>query len=144
MLTQAPITTMLPVKDLGRAREFYESKLGLAPAGLQPDGKFLLRCNGTTLALFPKPEGTKAEHTAVSFRVDDIVAEIRDLKARGVQFHDYDFPGFKTIEHVAIVGSDKAAWFSDTEGNILCVHEELDRAQPGAGAAAAARPGRLC
>ena len=80
----------------------------------------------------------------MSFVVDDIVAEVRDLKARGVSFHDYDLPGFKTIEHVAIVGADKAAWFNDTEGNILCVHEELDRARLGAGAAAAARPGRLC
>ena len=144
MLTQAPITAMLPVKDLGRAREFYEHKLGLTPGGLQPDGKFLFRCNGTTLALFPKPEGTKAEHTAVSFRVDDIVAEIRALEGRGVAFHDYDFPGFNTIEHIAIVGSDKAAWFSDPEGNILCLHEELASAQAGAGAAAATRPGRLC
>jgi len=59
MLTQAPITAMLPVKDLGRAREFYERKLGLEPGGLQPDGKFLIRCNGTTLGLFPKPEGKR-------------------------------------------------------------------------------------
>ena len=145
MLTQAPVITILPVKDLDRAREFYQKRLGLAAEGARPDGKFLFRCNGgAMLALFAKPEGTKAEHTAVSFVVDDIVAEVRDLKARGVQFHDYDLPGFKTIEHVAIIGADKAAWFNDTEGNILCVHEELDRAQPGAGAAAAARPGRLC
>ena len=145
MLTQAPVATILPAKDMDRARDFYQNRLGLTPQGARPDGKFLFRCNGgATLALFPKPEGTKAEHTAVSFVVDDIVAEIRDLKARGVQFHDYDFPGFKTVEHVAIIGADKAAWFSDTEGNLLCVHEELDREKPGAGAAAAARPGRLC
>jgi len=145
MLTQAPLTTILPVKDMDRAREFYQNRLGLTPEGARPDGKFLFRCNGgATLALFPKPEGTKAGHTAVSFVVDDIVAEIRDLKAHGVKFHDYDLPGFKTIEHVAVVGSDKAAWFNDTEGNILCVHEELDRAQPAAGASTAARPGRLC
>ena len=144
MLTHAPVTTMLPVKDLERARDFYLNKLGLEPIGPRPDGKFLLRCNGgATLALFPKPEGTKAEHTAASFTVEDIVAAVRDLKARGVAFHDYDLPGFKTIEHVAIVGSDKAAWFNDPEGNILCVHEELDRARPEAGAAAA-RTGRLC
>jgi hypothetical protein len=80
----------------------------------------------------------------VSFVVDDIVAEIRELKARGIEFHDYDFPGFKTVEHVAVIGADKAAWFSDTEGNLLCIHEELDRAKPDAGAGAAARPGRLC
>lgn len=144
MLTQAPVTTMLPVKDLERARDFYQNKLGLEAIGPRPDGKFLLRASGTTLALFPKPEGTKAEHTAVSFIVDDIVAEIRDLKRRGVVFHDYDMPGFKTIEHVAILGAEKAAWFNDTEGNILCVHEELDRERPGAGTAAAARPGRQC
>jgi catechol 2,3-dioxygenase-like lactoylglutathione lyase family enzyme len=144
MLTQSPVTTMLPVKDLERARDFYLNKLGLEAIGPRPDGKFLVRCNGTALALFPKPEGTKAEHTAVSFSVDDIVAAIRDLKGRGVVFHDYDMPGFKTIEHVAIIGAEKAAWFNDTEGNILCVHEELDRERPGAGAAAAARPGRLC
>jgi catechol 2,3-dioxygenase-like lactoylglutathione lyase family enzyme len=135
---------MLPVKDLERARDFYLNKLGLEAIGLRPDGKFLLRCNGTTLALFPKPEGTKAEHTAVSFSVDDIVAAIRDLKGRGVAFHDYDMPGFKTIEHVAILGAEKAAWFNDPEGNILCLHEDLDRAQASAGAAAAARPGRQC
>ncbi len=144
MLNHAPITTMLPVKDLGRAREFYEQRLGLEPGGLQPDGKFLFRCNGATLALFPKPEGTKAEHTAVSFRVDDIVAEVRALEGRGVTFHDYDLPGFKTIGHVAVIGSEKAAWFTDPEGNILCLHEELAQAQPEAGAAAAKRPGRVC
>jgi catechol 2,3-dioxygenase-like lactoylglutathione lyase family enzyme len=144
MLTQAPIVTILPAKDIDRARDFYQNRLGLTPQGARPDGKFLFRCNGggATLAIFPKPEGTRAEHTAVSFVVDDIVAEIRELKARGVEFHDYDFPGFKTVEHIAVIGADKAAWFSDTEGNLLCIHEELDRER--AGAAAGARSNRLC
>lgn len=70
-------------------------------------------------------EGTKAEHTAISFSVDDIVAEVRDLEARGVRFHDYDLPGLKTIEHVCLLGAEKAAWFSDPEGNILCLREQL-------------------
>jgi catechol 2,3-dioxygenase-like lactoylglutathione lyase family enzyme len=44
---------ILPVKDLDRARDFYQNRLGLAPAGARPDGKFLFRCNGgATLALF--------------------------------------------------------------------------------------------
>jgi hypothetical protein len=47
------------------------------------------------------------------------------LKARGVKFADYDFPGFKTIDHVCVLGSEKAAWFEDTEGNILCLHEDV-------------------
>ena len=128
MLTHTQMTTILPVKDLNRARDFYEGKLGLKAEGLQADGKFLLRCGGgARLALFPKPGGTKAEHTAMSFRVDDIVAEIRDLERRGVQFHDYDLPGLKTLEHVCVLGSEKAAWFNDTEGNMLCLHEEIAR-----------------
>jgi hypothetical protein len=40
-----------------------------------------------------------------------------------VQFEDYDFPGLKTVEHVCVLGSEKAAWFRDTEGNYLCLHE---------------------
>ena len=128
MLTQAPMTTILPVKNLDRARDFYAAKLGLEGQGLQADGKFLFRCGGgAILALFPKPNGTKAEHTAVSFQVKDIVAETRDLERRGVKFHDYDLPGLKTVEHVCVLGSEKAAWFSDPEGNILCLHEELAR-----------------
>jgi len=125
MLANAPVTTMLPVKDLERARRFYEGSLGLTPSGLRPDGKFTYDCGGTTLALFPKEGGTKADHTAVSFRVPDIAAAIAALQRAGVKFEDYDFPGLKTVEHVCVLGSEKAAWFLDTEGNILCLHEEL-------------------
>ncbi|HEY9532735.1 MAG TPA: VOC family protein [Burkholderiales bacterium] len=125
MLAAAPLTTMLPVKDLDRAREFYVNKLGLEAEGLAADGKFLMRAGGTRLALFPKPGGTKADHTAVSFQVRDIAAAIRQLEARGVVFADYDLPGLKTVEHVCVLGSEKAAWFQDPEGNILCLHEDL-------------------
>nr|WP_316641036.1 VOC family protein [uncultured Roseateles sp.] len=125
-LNDAQVTCMLPVKDLARARQFYEQGLGLKAGLAKPDGKFVYRCGGTELALFPKPEGTKAEHTALSFRVDDIAASIAALKARGVRFADYDFPDFKTVEHVCVLGAEKAAWFEDTEGNILCLHQDLD------------------
>jgi predicted enzyme related to lactoylglutathione lyase len=108
-----------------RARDFYVNKLGLEAEGLAADGKFVLRASGTKLGLMPKPEGTKAEHTAVSFEVEDVAAEIKALKARGVAFHDYDFPGFKTVDHMIELGDDRAAWFSDTEGNILCLHQDL-------------------
>ena len=124
-LAQAPVTVILPVKDMARARRFYESQLGLDAVGQKPDGKFVYRCGGAEVALFHKPEGTKAQHTALSFRVPDIAVAIRDLKSRGVAFADYDLPGLKTVEHVCVLGSEKAAWFQDPEGNILCLHEDL-------------------
>lgn len=125
MLSHAAVTTMLPVKDMARARAFYEGRLGLEPGGLRPDGKFVYQVGGSTLALFPKPEGTKADHTAISFHVADIVASIDALQRAGVTFEDYDFPGLKTENHVCVLGAEKAAWFKDTEGNYLCIHEDL-------------------
>jgi catechol 2,3-dioxygenase-like lactoylglutathione lyase family enzyme len=125
MLARAPTVTILPVKDLERARDFYVNRLGLEAEGLAADGKFVLRAGGAKLALMPKPEGTKAEHTAVSFEVEDVAAEIRALENRGVVFEDYDFPGFKTVDHMIVLGTEKAAWFKDPEGNILCLHQDL-------------------
>lgn len=127
MLSAAPITTILPVIDLQRARDFYERKLGFGAATAKPDGKLVYTCaGGARLALFPKEGGTKAEHTAVSFAVADIAAAIAALEKSGVVFEDYDFPGLKTVGHVCVLGSEKAAWFKDSEGNCLCIHEDLE------------------
>jgi predicted enzyme related to lactoylglutathione lyase len=126
MLANAPVTTILPVVNMQRARDFYEKKLGLKPVGLKPDGKFVYSTGGgAVIALFPKEGGTKADHTAISFQVPDIAAEIKSLKAAGVVFEDYDFPGLKTVNHVCVLGAEKAAWFKDTEGNYLCLHEDM-------------------
>jgi catechol 2,3-dioxygenase-like lactoylglutathione lyase family enzyme len=126
MLADSPVTTMLPVIDMERARDFYENKLGLKPIGLKPDGKFTYAsAGGGVLALFPKEAGTKADHTAISFQVRDIGQAIEELSRNGVVFEDYDFPDFKTVNHVCVLGSEKAAWFKDTEGNYLCIHEDI-------------------
>ena len=125
MLANAPLTTILPVMDLARARAFYEKKLGLTGGREKPDGKYEYPVGNGVLALFQRGTPSKSDHTAVSFAVRDITAAIRDLESRGVVFHDYDLPGLKTVQHVCVLGSEKAAWFSDPEGNILCLHEDL-------------------
>ena len=125
MLATSPVTTILPVVDAERARDFYDRVLGLRYAGVSGDGKHLFAISSGTLALLPKPEPTKAEHTALSFEVGNIGSAVRELTQRGVTFEDYDLPGLKTVEKVCILGSEKAAWFKDTEGNILCVHETI-------------------
>jgi len=97
----------------------------LKPVGAKPDGKFIYVCGGALIALFPRGSATKADHTALSFEVRDIVKSIAELKKNGVVFNDYDIPGLKTVNHVCVLGAEKAAWFNDPEGNILCIHEEL-------------------
>jgi len=126
MLGKTRMTTMLPVVDVARARAFYEEKLGLESAGVRPDGKILYRLEGGgLLALFPRSEPTRAEHTAVSFEVPDVAAAVKRLRDRGVTFQDYDLPGLRTVNAVCVLGSEKAAWFLDPEGNTLCIHENL-------------------
>jgi catechol 2,3-dioxygenase-like lactoylglutathione lyase family enzyme len=125
MLSNSRVTTILPVVDPERARNFYAHALGLKDLGPSGDGKYLFETASGLIALLPKPEPTKAEHTALSFEVPDVAEAVRELTAKGVPFEDYDFPGLKTVDKVCILGSEKAAWFKDPEGNILCIHEVI-------------------
>lgn len=120
MLKKARIQTTLPVQDLTRARAFYSAKLGLEPVEETPAG-LVYECSGSRFLLFPsqgKPSGT---HTQIGFAVENIEAEVRELGRRGLSFEEYDFPGLKTVNGIATMGSNKAAWFKDSEGNLLGV-----------------------
>lgn len=127
MLTDSEIMVILPVRDMARAKEFYKTKLELVPEGERSDGSFVFKCGHVKLSLMPKPGGTKADHTALTIAVDNIKEEIASLKSRGVKFEDYSLPKLKTVDHIATMANEKAAWFTDTEGNILCIHEDLKR-----------------
>ena len=125
MLGDCRMTTILPVVDVERARDFYARVLGLPELGRSGDGKYMFSTAFGLLALLPKPAPTKADHTAISFEVPSASKAVTELTARGVVFEDYDLPGLKTVDKVCVLGSEKAAWFKDTEGNLLCVHEAV-------------------
>ncbi len=124
MLNQSPVTTILPVVDPDRARRFYEEVLGLEEERRLPDGSVVLRAGGSALELSRRARAAPSPYTVASFEVRDISREISDLEARGVRFEDYDLPDLKTDRHVCVLGSEKAAWFKDPDGNILCLHEQ--------------------
>ena len=112
MLADASVTTIPPIVDPERARAYYRDALGLDYLGVNTEGQELFRLGaGGVLALMPKPEGQQAAHTVMSFEVHDIGDHIRDLATRGVVFEDYDLPGLKTVDHVCVLGSERAAWF---------------------------------
>ena len=124
MISKAPLTVILPVADMSRATTFYRDQLGMADAGDEPSGNHLLRTgSGATIALMAAEDGAQSSHTVLSFEVGDIETEINELSGHGVTFLDYDLPNLKTTDHVCVIGSEKAAWFADTEGNILCLHQ---------------------
>ena len=124
MLTATRTTTMLPVEDPERAGTFYADKLGLKPITTGPDGTRIFSLGqGDALGLMPAEKGAQTAHTVLSFEVPNLEDEISELEGRGVRFEDYDLPDFKTVNHIAVMGTERAAWFHDTEGNILCLHE---------------------
>jgi catechol 2,3-dioxygenase-like lactoylglutathione lyase family enzyme len=126
MISNAQLTAILPVVDVSRATSFYRDRLGLKDLGDEPSGNHvLLTGTGTQIALMPTDEGPQSGHTALSFEVQNIFDEVKDLESRGVGFLDYDLPNLKTVDHVCVMGDEKAAWFADTEGNILCLHERV-------------------
>jgi hypothetical protein len=97
----------------------YAEKLGLLPTEEQPGGAFYEGREGTRFLLFPSGGSASGTHTQMGFLVDDVEAEVRDLKGRGVQFEEYDFPGFDKATSVAQTGPVRSAWFKDSEGNLL-------------------------
>lgn len=109
---------------MSRARKFYEEALGLARPEVRANGSVHYEAGGTRFALYPRQTPTRADHTALSFEVKDIVAEMKQLRARGVVFEEYDLPGLETENGVAVLGSERAAWFEDPDGNILCLHQD--------------------
>lgn len=124
MISNAQLTPILPVVDVSRAAGFYRDRLGLKDLGDDPAGNHVLQTgSGSTLGLMPAEEGAQSAHTVLTFEVQNIADEIRDLESKGVGFMDYDLPDLKTVDHVVSAEGEKAAWFSDTEGNILCLHE---------------------
>ena len=122
MLANAQVHPTLPVVDIERAKKFYEEKLGLKVIGTDPSpGAKLKAGDGTSLYIYQRG-ATKADHTAAAFTVSDVDAVVKGLKAKGVEFDEVEIMGIKTIDGVATFGDMKAAWFKDTEGNILSVN----------------------
>ena len=132
MLGKGQIAARLPAKDLERARRFYSEKLGLDPVEERPGG-LLYRCGRCEFGLFQSAGASQGTFTQMAWTVDDIEATVAELKNRGVSFEEVDLPGLKTVDGIAeIAGNypskgsgERAAWFRDSEGNMLGIGESV-------------------
>lgn len=128
MLTQPDIRPTIPASDLDRARQFYEGVLGLTPARTGDEGIVYAGGNGTGFLLFQSSGKASGTHTQMSFGVDDVAAQVRDLKARGVIFEHYDMPGADPETGIVEFAGNHLAWFHDTEGNLLTISDAREPA----------------
>jgi predicted enzyme related to lactoylglutathione lyase len=124
MLSKAPIRAYIPASDVARARSFYEKKVGLTPKQ-EFAGGVIYECGGIDVFMYPTPNAGTSKASQAFWEVEDLEAEVAELKARGVVFEEYDMPGLKTRNGIAVGGGAKSAWFKDTEGNILAIRQTL-------------------
>jgi predicted enzyme related to lactoylglutathione lyase len=125
MLQDAPMYAYIPAKDLARARQFYEGKLGLKPKQEINGGVAYEFAGGTACFLYPTPNAGTSKASQAFWSVADVDREIEALKKRGVVFEDYDMPGEKSPSGAITAGGAKAAWFKDSEGNIMALLQKL-------------------
>jgi predicted enzyme related to lactoylglutathione lyase len=125
MLQSSPMHAYIPVRDVSRARRFYEQKLGLKPKQEVAGGVVYEFGDRTSCFLYPTPNAGTSKASQAFWQVGDVEHEVAELKARGVEFENYDIPdGEKSPSGVITAGGAKAAWFKDTEGNIMAIIQD--------------------
>jgi len=124
MLQNAPMYSYIPAKDVARARRFYEEKLGFKPKRELAGGVVYEFGKGTACFLYPTPNAGTSHASQSFWQVEDIEREVRELKTRGVKLEMYKMPEMDE-NGISTAGGAKAAWFKDTEGNIMALVQSV-------------------
>ena len=123
MLGKADATPMIAVKDIDRARKFYEETLGLETTDEMGGEVLSVKSGGTTISVYRSEFAGTNKATALTFDVADIEAEVRELKDKGIFFEQYDMPGLEKQGDLYVAEGMKTTWFKDPDGNILSLFE---------------------
>jgi catechol 2,3-dioxygenase-like lactoylglutathione lyase family enzyme len=131
MLKSYKVAAMIPAADFDRAKAWYKEMLDLEPTPQSkddPNGVDYICGDGTRFSLYPSQFAGTGQQTVMGWIVPDVEVEMKELSNRGVTFEEYDFPGLKTVNGIAEMGTTRGCWFKDSEGNILSLFEsEGDR-----------------
>ena len=123
MLQKSPMFAYIPAKDVARARVFYEEKLGFEPGKALAGGVSYECAAGTACFLYSTPNAGTSSASQAFWEVENIEREVAELRAKGVAFEDYGMPN--TVDGITTAGGAKAAWFKDSEGNIMAIVQTL-------------------
>jgi len=123
MLGKAKATPMIAVKDIDRARKFYEETLGLDTKPVMGGEILEVTSGDTPINVYRSEFAGTNKATALTFDVDDIEKEVFMLKDKGVEFEHYDVEGLERQGDLYVGEGIKTAWFKDPDGNILSLFE---------------------
>lgn len=122
MFQDKPMHTVLPAADLERAIRWYSDNLGLEPSERNEYAGAYYESGGSRFLIYETPNAGTNMATAAGFVVDNFDEVVERLRSKGVAFEEVDFGDLgSTVEGVVETpdGSMKAAWFKDSEGNII-------------------------
>ena len=80
--------------------------------------------------MYPSAGAGTNQASCAFWKVGDVEAVVKWLKGRGVVFEEYDMPGMKSVNSIFTGGGAKAAWFKDSEGNIMALVQDLGEQSP--------------
>ena len=122
MLENIDVAANIAVKDMNRARSFYQDTLGLKPIDKEGDQVVVFRSGSTNILVYKSQYAGSNKATAATWNVgEEVEGLVRTLKAKGVAFEHYDMPGTTREGDLHVSGAMKVAWFKDPDGNILCL-----------------------
>ena len=125
MLQNGQVYAKLPASDMARARRFYVETLGFRPTWEGEGFARFVCAGGSSFLLFASSGRASGDHDQCGWVVDDIEAEVADLRRRGIGFEE--FPGYRFEEGIRVDPAGRSAWFRDTEGNLLNVRSNTPR-----------------
>jgi catechol 2,3-dioxygenase-like lactoylglutathione lyase family enzyme len=111
----------IAVKNLKAARKFYEGTLGFKAVHTEGEEAVNYKSGNSQLLVYHSQFAGTNKATAATWMVDDVEKVAKDLKAKGVSFEHYDFPGMTRKGDVHIAGKLRNAWFKDPDGNIIAL-----------------------
>lgn len=121
MLGNSNVHPVLLSTDLEQTRVFYHDKLGLEIL-IENEHALEFRCGGGTKLVVTKSSvGTADLQTKIGWEVDDLRAELTELRSRGVSIEEYDLPDLRTEDGIADFGFAWMAWIVDPSKNALSI-----------------------
>ena len=116
----AKVITFIVTRDREEARRFYGGVLGFKQTHEDPFA-VVFDLNGTMLRISTVPDHKAPVHTVLGWDIPDIVATVKALRSKGVQFNVYPGFGQDELGIWTAPGGDRVAWFHDPDGNNLSV-----------------------
>lgn len=116
---------VLPASDMDRADDFYRNVLGVEQFEDAPGGGVRYGDTDSFFLVYPSEMAGTNKATAASWRVENLDEIVTRLRGQGVEFQEFDYGDFKTVDGVMeMPGYGKGAWFYDSERNIIALYQE--------------------